>query len=48
VDLDAGADPLVPTRLNIRLRYRVRASLAVEQLDYPLDLGPASTGGTTS
>jgi hypothetical protein len=47
VDLDAGADPLVPTQLNIRLRYRVRASLAVEQLDYPLDLGPAPTGGTS-
>jgi hypothetical protein len=46
VDLDAGADP-VPTQLNIRLRYRVRASLAVEQLDYPLDLGPAPTGGTS-
>jgi len=48
VDLDAGADPLVPTRLDIRLRYRVRASLAVEQVDYPFDLGPAApeTGGT--
>jgi hypothetical protein len=47
LDLDAGADPLVPTRLDIRLRYRVRASLAVELVDYPFDLGPASlaTGG---
>jgi hypothetical protein len=45
VDLDAGADPLVPTRLNIQLRYRVRASLAMEQVDYPFDLGPAPTGG---
>lgn len=45
LDLDAEADPLLPTRLNIRLRYRVRSSLAVAVVDYPLDLGPAPTGG---
>ena len=45
VDLDAGADPLEPTRLNIHLRYRVKASLSVETVDYPLDLGSVS-GGT--
>jgi hypothetical protein len=45
LDLDAEADPLEPTRLNIRLRYRVRASLAVAALDYPLDLGSVPTGG---
>ena len=47
----AEADPDVPTRLNIRLTYRVLASLAVGTVDYPLDLTPAeliqgpATGG---
>jgi phage baseplate assembly protein W len=45
LDLDAEADPLLPYRLNIQLRYRVRASLTTAVLDYPLDLGPAPTGG---
>lgn len=39
LELDAGADPDVATRLNITLRYRVRASLTVDSLIYPLDLG---------
>jgi phage baseplate assembly protein W len=38
VDLDAAADPRLPERLNITLRYRVRASLAVGTIDYPFDL----------
>lgn len=45
LELDAGADPLLPHRLNIQLRYRVRASLTTVVFDYPLDLGPAPTGG---
>ena len=45
LDLDAGADPLEPTRLNIHLSYRVKASLSVESIEYPLDLGSV-TGGT--
>jgi phage baseplate assembly protein W len=47
LSLDAGPDPLVPTRLDIRLRYRVRASLTVNVLDYPFDLGPLPTGGAS-
>lgn len=47
LDVDADADPLAPARLVIRLRYRVRASLAVEAVDYPLDLEPAPTGGAS-
>lgn len=47
VDLDAEADRDVPTRLNIRLTYRVRASLAVGTLDYPLDLATDSAGGAS-
>lgn len=47
LDLDAEADPLQPTRLDIRLRYRVRASLAEALLDYPLALVPAPTGGAS-
>jgi uncharacterized protein len=42
LDIDAGADPDQPDRLNVTLRYRVRASLAVEELRYPLDLAPGS------
>jgi phage baseplate assembly protein W len=38
LDLDAGADPLDDARLIVRLRYRVRASLAVHVLDHPIDL----------
>jgi len=38
VDLDASADPDHPERLNISLRYRVRASLTIATVDYPLDL----------
>jgi uncharacterized protein len=45
--LDAGADPLQPSRLTIHLRYRVRASLVEDAVDYPLDLDPAPTGGAT-
>jgi uncharacterized protein len=44
VDLDAGADPEVPTRLHIHLRYRVRSSLAVGTVDYPFDLETAVGG----
>ena len=43
VELDAGADPLLPERLNIILRYRVRASLVVATVEYPFDL-QAGTG----
>jgi uncharacterized protein len=46
VDLDAEADPDVPTRLNIRLTYQVLASLAVDTFDYALDLAPQTSGGT--
>jgi phage baseplate assembly protein W len=42
VELDAGADPLKPSRLNIILRYRVRASLAVATVEYPFDLQAGS------
>lgn len=45
LELDAEADPLVASRLLIRLRYRVRASLAEDVIDYPLDLDPEPTGG---
>ncbi|MET7418584.1 GPW/gp25 family protein [Dactylosporangium sp. NPDC005555] len=44
VSLDAAADPDVATRLTIQLRYRVRATLTLAELDIPLDLGPASDG----
>ncbi|GAA1524011.1 GPW/gp25 family protein [Dactylosporangium maewongense] len=44
VSLDAAADPDVPTRLTIHLRYRVLATLTLADLDIPLDLGPASDG----
>lgn len=39
VDIDADPDPGLPERLNIRLTYRVRASLGTETLVYPLNLG---------
>jgi Bacteriophage baseplate protein W len=43
VDLDAGADPDIATRLNITLRYQVRSSRAVDDLIFPFDLDqPAS------
>lgn len=38
VEVDAAAAPDEPSRLDIRLRYRVRASLATAELVYPLDL----------
>lgn len=38
-EVDAEPDPDVVSRLNIRLRYRVKQTLAVEELDYPLSLG---------
>jgi phage baseplate assembly protein W len=38
LDLDASADPLHPERLDISLRYRVRASLTITTVEYPLDL----------
>lgn len=38
-EIDADPDPDVVSRLNIRLRYRVRQTLAVEDLEYPLSLG---------
>jgi phage baseplate assembly protein W len=41
-DVDASADPDIPSRLNIQLRYRVRQTLATEVLDYPLTLGEPS------
>ncbi|HTJ37974.1 MAG TPA: GPW/gp25 family protein [Dactylosporangium sp.] len=44
VELDAAADADVPTRLNIRLRYRVRATASLDVIDLPLDLGPAQHG----
>ncbi|GAA4250220.1 GPW/gp25 family protein [Dactylosporangium darangshiense] len=44
VELDAAADADVPTRLNIRLRYRVRATASLDVMDLPLDLGPAQHG----
>ena len=45
VDLDAEPDPDRVEQLTIRLVYRVRASLSVDILEYPLDL--ASTGGSS-
>ena len=45
LDLDADIDPEVPGRLNIELRYRVRASLATGMISYPLDLGAEPAGG---
>jgi phage baseplate assembly protein W len=45
VDLDAEADPLRPSQLNIQLRYRVRASLTVAALELPVSLVSAATDG---
>jgi phage baseplate assembly protein W len=45
LDVDAEPDPDRPNRLNIQLRYRVRRSLTVAQLTYPLDLGTPTIGG---
>jgi uncharacterized protein len=39
LEVDAGPDPDDPGRLDIHLRYRVRASHTVDTLRYPLDLG---------
>ncbi|GAA3453889.1 GPW/gp25 family protein [Dactylosporangium matsuzakiense] len=44
VELDAAADPDIATRLNIRLRYRVRATAALNDLDLTLDLAPTPPG----
>ncbi|GAA3284440.1 GPW/gp25 family protein [Dactylosporangium vinaceum] len=44
VELDAAADPDIATRLNIRLRYRVRATAARNDLDLTLDLAPTPPG----
>lgn len=41
-DVDASADPDIASRLNIRLSYRVRQTLAAEVLEYPLTLGEPS------
>jgi phage baseplate assembly protein W len=38
VELDAGADPDRYNQLNILLRYRVRASLAVGSIEYSMQL----------
>jgi phage baseplate assembly protein W len=40
IDVDAGADPDAVWRLLIRLSYRVRASLAVGELTFSVDLRP--------
>jgi phage baseplate assembly protein W len=41
LEVDAGPDPDDGWRLNIRLQYRVRASLATETLIHNVDLAPA-------
>jgi len=41
-EVDAYPDPDVVSRLNILLRYRVRLTLAVDVLEYPLSLGETS------
>jgi phage baseplate assembly protein W len=41
-EVDADPDPDVVSRLNIHLRYRVKQTLTVETLDYPLALGDQS------
>lgn len=46
VDLDAGADPDDDRVLLVRLRYRVRESLTVALLDFPVYLAPL--GGSSS
>jgi phage baseplate assembly protein W len=40
LDVDAGADPDIPTRLTISLRYQVRSSQNVADLVLPFDLDP--------
>ena len=47
LDVDADADPDIPSRLIIRLRYRVRSTLTEEVVEYPLDLDHSPTGGET-
>ncbi|GAA5010848.1 GPW/gp25 family protein [Actinopolymorpha pittospori] len=42
--IDANADPDVPERLTVELRYLIRSSLATETVHYPLDLDPAMGG----
>jgi phage baseplate assembly protein W len=44
VELDAAADPDIATRLNIRLRYRVRATAALGVIELPLDLASTDPG----
>lgn len=44
LDVDAQADPDASWRLNILLRYRVRASLGIGTIAYSIDLGPADEG----
>ncbi len=41
-EVDADPDPDNPSRLNIHLRYRVKQTLAVDVLEYPLSLGETS------
>jgi phage baseplate assembly protein W len=45
VALDAGVNPDDPAILDIRLTYRVRASLTVATLTLPLDLSGTSSRG---
>ncbi|MBB5872958.1 phage baseplate assembly protein W [Allocatelliglobosispora scoriae] len=41
-EVDADPDPDIASRLNIHLRYRVKQTLTVDTLDYPLALGDLS------
>jgi phage baseplate assembly protein W len=41
-EIDADPDPEVASRLNIHLRYRVKQTLTVEVLQYPVSLGETS------
>ncbi|WP_117212434.1 GPW/gp25 family protein [Allorhizocola rhizosphaerae] len=41
-EIDADPDPEVVSRLNIRLRYRVRQTLTVADLEYPIPVGEPS------
>ncbi len=41
VDLDAAADPQVPERLTVTLRYRVRESLTVDTIELAIPAGGA-------
>lgn len=45
IALDAGPNPEDPAVLDIRLTYRVRASLSVATLTLPLDLSGTSSRG---